>query len=428
MYRFIMTVVVCSHTLATYAAQSHPSGNPIGNALQAVSAESNASPASLEDQRREASKLWSDGKIVPAAKKYREILDFSEKSGRRDPHLVADLYANGSLAIEMGQLPEAKSYFQRALDLVRDKPLSEAEIHSSMGSLLALQGSFSQAETYLKSSIQSFTKHAGGNDLRTARAWNVLGWVYTASGDINHATEAVQKAEAITERILPRDSTKRIPFLDHHAELFLEIGRYSEAERLWREAAQIDQNSRGENDSQFDVIFLHLGHMYSSIGEYKPAQEALEHFLSIEQNVMPQGSLAQAVALGELGNTYAHLKDHSEAEPTLEKSIDMLRTLPGNVPLANALVGTYLGDYFMSQQRWSEAVNQYREALKTRQALIPHTALVAGTMTALSRALEKLKQKAEAKRYWKEAEAILAQQDNPIYSGDTVDVKSFRAK
>ena len=422
MFRFIVTVLVSSCTLSTYAAQLEPSGT--------VSTESKPSPASigLEEQRREARKLWLDGKIAQAAKQYREILDVSEKSGHRDPHLAGDLYANGSLAVEMDQLSEAQAYFQRALNAAHSQPLSDAEVRSSLGSLFALQGSFSQAETYLKSSIQTFTEHAGANDLRTARAWNVLGWIYTASGEINQATDAVQKAETITDRVLPPDSVERIPFLDHHAELLSQIGKYSDAERLWREAARIDQTSRGYNDSQFDVILLHMGHMYASIGEYEPAQEALEHFLSIEQRVMAEGSLAQAIALGELGNTYAHMKDHSEAEPTLKQSIEMLRTIPGKVPLANALVGTYLGDYLMSQQRWSEAADQYRRSLETRQAVVPHTALVANTMTALSRALEKLKQKAEAKRYRKAAEAILSEQSNPFNSGNTVDVKSFRAR
>ena len=62
MFRFIVTVLVSSCTLSTYAAQLEPSGT--------VSTESKPSPASigLEEQRREARKLWLDGKIAQAAK------------------------------------------------------------------------------------------------------------------------------------------------------------------------------------------------------------------------------------------------------------------------------------------------------------------------------------------------------------------------
>ncbi len=208
----------------------------------------------------------------------------------------------------------------------------------------------------------------------------------------------------------------------------MQVGRYTDAEKVWREAAAIGEKALGEATSSYDVVWLHLGHLYSSVGEYKEAQEALERFLSIEGKVMPRGSLAQGVALGELGNTYAHLKDHSEAERTLTRSMDMLRTIPGNVPLANALVGSYLGDYYMSQRRWSDAADQYQLVLATRQQLIPNTALVADSMGALSKALAKLNRKDEAKRYKKQALAILSQQRSPLYSGETVDVKSLRAQ
>ena len=108
--------------------------------------------------------------------------------------------------------------------------------------------------------------------------------------------------------------------------------------------------------------------------------------------------------------------------------MDMLRTIPGNVPLANALVGSYLGDYYMSQHRWSDAADQYKLVLETRQQFIPNTALVADSMGAFAKALEKLNRKGEAKRYKKQAAAILSKQHNPLYSGATVDVKSFRAQ
>ncbi len=417
MFRSLVIAVLCVYGASLCAAQS-----------ELPNAGATASDASLEELRRSARDLWSKGHIAEAAKQYQRVLEAVEKSGHTDAHLAADLYANGSLAVEMDRLADAKSDFQRALVLTRDEPLSAAQVRTSIGALLALEGNFQGAESNLKSAIAGFTKHAGPSDLRTARAWNGLAWVYTASGMVDKASAALRKANDIAEKATPDDSVERIPFLDYHAEFYSQIGHYSEAERLWKQALAIAEKSAGDGGPQFDVVLLHLGHMYSSIGDYPSAREVLEQFLSIEAKVMPHGSLPEAVALGELGNVYAHLKDRSNAEPTLAKSIDMLRTIPGNVPLADALVGTYLGDYYMSQQRWSEAADMYKQALQMRQKFVPNTALVAGSMNALSRALEKLKQKAEAKRYRKEAEAILSEQHNPVYSGATVDVKSFHAR
>ena len=158
--------------------------------------------------------------------------------------------------------------------------------------------------------------------MRTAKAWNGLGWVYTMQGSMQCAGAALRKADSIVDCAVESDSVLRIPFLDYRAEWLTQIGKYTDAERIWRQAAAIGEKSLGKESPSYDVVWLHMGHPYASIGEYKAAQEALEHFLSIEAKVMPGGSLAQAVALGELGNTYAHLKDRSQAEPTLRRSLD----------------------------------------------------------------------------------------------------------
>ena len=463
---FIATVLFCSYSLASYAAQSqgvnglaqdgqvsrNAEASPgarvsqngdispraqvsqntqdLRKAQSGMSAEGNGLNAniSLGARRREAVELWKQGRMGEAEKYYREILDADKKNGESSARKAADLYANGTLCVELDQLSEAKDSFQQALRLVRDQPVSTGEVLVSVGGVLALQGHFLEAESTYKSAVATLTKHAGANDLRTARAWNGLGWLYTAKGLVEPAGEALRKAKTIADRVLPPDSLARVPFLDYHAEYLSQVGRYAEAERLWRQALAIADESLKQGQPQYDVVLLHMGHMYEEIGQFKPAQEAMERFISIEQKAMPGGSLSQAVGLGELGNIYAHLKAHPEAEPTLMKSIDMLETMQGNVPLANALVGTYLGDYYMSQQRWTDAADQYRRVLTTREQLIPGTSLVANSMNRLSKALDKLKRKAEARQYRKAAKAILSEQHNPLYSGDTVDVKSFQAQ
>jgi tetratricopeptide (TPR) repeat protein len=152
MFRIFVAGLLCSYGLVLYAGQY-----------------------SLEELRHAANELWEHGKIDQAAKQYMEVLTVDEKTGEEPIHLAADLYASGSLAIEQSRLPDAQADFQRALDILRNQPLSEAELRVSMGSLFALQGSFSEAEADLKSAIAAFTKYAGPNDLRTAKAWNGLG-------------------------------------------------------------------------------------------------------------------------------------------------------------------------------------------------------------------------------------------------------------
>ncbi|HLG96171.1 MAG TPA: tetratricopeptide repeat protein [Bryobacteraceae bacterium] len=381
--------------------------------------------AASADLRQRANQLWGSGHMTQAAKDYLEIVRRDQQAGT-NAHLPADLYAAASLSIEVNKLEDAKDYYERSLEILKNRPLAAAEVRVALGGLLALIGSFSPAETQFKTAIADLSRYAGPNDLRLAKAWNDLGWVYTAWGKMDEAEIALHKAQAIVDKTLSPDSLERIHFLDYQAEFLGQTGRYAEAERLWRHAVEIAEKSVGANSPQFDTLFLHLGQMYCWIGEYKSAEQSLEHFLSIESKVVPSGSIAQAVALGELANSYTHLREYPQAESNFMKSLSMMESIPDKVPLASALISSYLGDYYMTQREWSQAADQYRRALDARQKLVPNSALVAGSMASLSDAFEKLKRKNEANKYKKEAQAILATQHNPLYSGETVDLKSFR--
>lgn len=422
----IVTLVFSICALPTYAGQQEqPISYDPDHAQQTAAKQANLSVVSI-DPRQHANDLWSQGKMSQAANDYLEIVHKEQVDGHPSAQLPVDLYAVGSLSVELNRLQDAKSYYERSLEMLKNQPVAAAEVRLSLGGLLALLGSFSPAEVQFKTAIADINRGAGPNDMRLAKAWNNLGWLYTAWGKMDKAGPALHKAEAIVNRMLAPESAERIHFLDYQAEFLGQIGRYSEAEQKWRKAIALAEKSAGRNSPRFDTLFLHLGQMYSWVGEYKSAQENLEHFLSIESRIAPAGSISQAVALGELANSYTHLREYVKAESHFMQSLGMMEKLPDKVPLASALISGYLGDYYMTQRQWAQAADQYRRALEARQKLIPDSALVAGSMSSLSNALERLKRKEEAKKYKKQALAIMADQHNPLYSGETVDVKSFR--
>lgn len=384
--------------------------------------------ATLDGKRQSARKFWAEGKITNAADEYREVLRADQTGAKPNPHAGADLFSLGSVLVELNRLDEAKSCFEQALAFFHDRPVDAAEVRLSLAGIQVIEGAFAEAESSLKNAINAFTSGVGVNDIRTARAWNISAWLYTIWGRMNEAEGASKKAEAIADRVLAPDSVERCRFLDYRAEYLAAIGRFADAEKLWRKATELLQKSAGNANPQYDAVYLHLAQAYSWTGDYKPAQEMLKQFLDIEKTIAPMGSIAQAVGLAELGNTFTQLHQYRDAESNLTSSMDMLARLPNAVPLTNAFVGAYFGDYYMSRGRWLDAEISYRKALELRQHAAPDSALVAGAMSELAAALEKLKRKDEAKKYREEAQAILAVQHNPAYSGDTVDVKAFRGK
>ena len=429
------SITLFALSVFTLAAQDHSAaaGPSDAGGPSTVERMTNGSPqsgadATLDARRLSARKFWADGKIADAADEYRQVLRADQSTAKPNPHVGADLFSLGSVLVELNRLDEAKSCFEQALAFFHDRPVDAAEVRLSLAGIQVIEGAFAEAENSLKNAIDAFTSGVGVNDIRTARAWNISAWLYTIWGRMNEAEGASRKAEAIADRVLAPDSVERCRFLDYRAEYLAAIGRFADAEKLWRKATDLLQKAAGNANPQYDAVYLHLAQAYSWTGDYKPAQEMLKQFLDIERKIAPTGSIAQAVGLAELGNTYTQLHRYPDAESYLAGSVDMLARLPNAVPLTNAFVEAYFGDYYMSRGRWLDAENSYRKALDLRRQAAPGSALVAGSMSGLAAALEKLKRKDEAKKYREEAQAILAVQHNPAYSGDTVDVKSFRGK
>ena len=380
------------------------------------------------EKRHATNQLLREGKFSEAAANYRELVRSDQLTTPASPHIGADLFALGSVLMELNRVDDAKSCFERALTIFKNNPIDAAQVRLSLGGAQVVQGLFAEAEASLRSATATLEQSVGANDIRTARAYNVSSWLYTLWGRLNDAEGVSNKADAIANRVLAPDNVERTRFLDYRAEYLAATGRYADAERLWRRATALLEKNLGDASPQFDSVYLHLAQVYSLTADYKEAQRMLKRFLDIEQKLVPGGSLAQAVGLAELGNTYTRLHQFSDAESTLTNSMVMLQRLPGPIPVTSAFIGTYLGDYYMTQGRWSDAENSYRQALELRQAAAPTSTLVANSMNDLASALDKLKRKDEAKKYKTQAQEILAVHYNPAYSGNTVDVKAFREK
>jgi hypothetical protein len=82
----------------------------------------------------------------------------------------------------------------------------------------------------------------------------------------------------------------------------------------------------------------------------------------------------------------------------------------------------------MMTGQWNRAEAEFELALKLREGALGEHPLVADSLTALSRALRKVKRKAEAKLDEARAAQILSSHGNPLYDGrNTIDVRAFQA-
>ena len=387
-------------------------------------------PVSLDDLRRSALQHSKEGQLEAALNCYREIIRRADASETLNPTLPDDLHSIASISAALGRYEDAEKFYRRELDVLerRGENVEAGLTYTSLAEVLQIEGSFGDAEASYNKAVALLNQYAGPGDLRTARALNAMGWLYTLWGKVDKARQILQKALVAATRALPEDSPKWIRFLDVQASFLTTTGKYSEAEKLWRKALQIGKKAYAGDGLQYEEVFLHLGQAYATAGDERSAEEMFRSFLAIQKPIGTPG-VTEAVVRAELGKTYTNLQNLKQAEPLLLESVRMIEATPGKVPLAHALILSYLGDYYMARGQWSDAEVQYRKALKMREDMLSESSPdVAASMVSLSKALRKLHRRPEAEQLLERASCIMVLQKNPVYTGGVVDVRALGQK
>lgn len=386
---------------------------------------------SLDDLRQSALQYWKEGQLDEARSRYSEIVRRSDASDEPDRTLPADLHSLASISTALGRYQDASNYYRRELGILerRGENVDAGLTYTSLAEVLQIEGSFSDAEAFYKNAVTLLNQYAGPGDLRTARALNALGWLYTLWGKVDKAKQILEKALAAATKALPENSPHLIRFLDVQASFLTTTGKYSEAEKLWRRALEIGKHAYPGGGIQYEEVFLHLGQAYATTGDERSAEEMFRSFLAVQKSGNGMQTVTEAVVKAELAKTYTNLQNFKEAEPLLLESVRTVEAMPGKVPQAHALILSYLGDYYTARSQWADAEVQYRKALKMREDMLGETAPdVAASMLSLSKALRKLHRKPEAEQLLERASCIMALQKNPLYTGATVDVRALGQK
>jgi len=147
------------------------------------------------------------------------------------------------------------------------------------------------------------------------------------------------------------------------ANLYRELGKYDEAERLDRMALEKNKQFYGPNSAEAATSLYLLGKALWKKGDLRDAAEAHEKALSIRQHLFSATNADVAASLCGLGSVYNDQFRHKEAEPLLQQALEIRRQLfPGNnLEVAESLQSMAL--LYQSEGRWPEAEASAREFL-----------------------------------------------------------------
>ena len=306
--------------------------------------------------------------------------------------------------------------------LARGQKADAGVVYMNLGELAQIHGQLPLAEADFRRGLDLLEHSASHDDLRLVEVLDDLGWLYVTWGKAAQGAELIKDARERAKHA-PSNEPRLVTHLDTQAAYATVIGKYSEGQRIWKQAIEIAKQNFGADDLKYDNVLLHFGQADSLIGDYAAAVELFRKYLDIEQRRQGKDNISITLAAGELGNVYTHLRKYPEAQVWFDQAFAGKNL--EEQPLIHSVLLSYLGDFYMAQSDWRNAESRYRQGLQIQQEVMGENQAVAKSMLSLAKALEKLHSKTEARNLLARARAILEAKKGPS-DGQTVDVLALR--
>jgi serine/threonine protein kinase len=305
--------------------------------------------------------------LLQTARAGLELVAQSAKQADTGYRMLAAQHQLGNIALMLGQLPEARQYFEdsRALAarLLKAEPRSpRAQLTTSytllkLGEVSHRSGDVKQARAFYRQAIQlieALAAQPGSHHITAQRDLRLcqdhLGDVELQRGDARAAAEAYRQAIALAQAVLaakPKDRDAKVALAEAYSKLgsaHVQMGQrpaardaYHKALDLYQALAAANPKS-ARNKHSLMGIYDKLGDMDLYAGAVASARKSYARACDFAEEVFqmaPLNTLYQrglAVAYGKLGVACQRLGEAESALAYLQKACDRLEKLAAAAP------------------------------------------------------------------------------------------------
>jgi CHAT domain-containing protein/Tfp pilus assembly protein PilF len=188
-----------------------------------------------------------------------------------------------------------------------------------------LDGEIAEAE----SALTRIEKSAGSQSSAAANAASGLADLYLKAGDYERASPLIERALEIRRKNPGDKDLDRSASLHQLAEFREELGEFTEAQKLYKEALAVRELS--DPNSIETAATLHaLGRLLSKTDNLAEAEGILRKALVIRQQKLPAKDVATAYTLYELAKVEARRGNASEAAQQAKDAREIFETVLGD--------------------------------------------------------------------------------------------------
>ncbi len=192
-------------------------------------------------------------------------------------------------------------------------------------------------------------------------------------GRYEEAEPLFKRALEISDQISGRGSSDEAILLNNLADLYMKQGKYQEAEKLYKRAVEIREELLGENHPDTANFVSNLALLYFKQGKYEKVEMMYQRALEVREHEFGDNSVITANSYNNLAELYLKQARYKEAEPLYKRALEIRKQQlgdnhPDTATVLNNLAGLYreLREYKDSEMLFKEAIKIDEEVLGDR--------------------------------------------------------------
>ena len=309
---------------------------------------------------QQAQAFLADGKLEAAEQLFKQALANDVKNA------AANAFSLAQIKVLQLNYPEAKTYYQQAVQLAPDNAL----YLNNLGFHLYTLADYAAAEPLYRRSLAVVEKTLGKDHPDVATGLNNLAELYSALGRYELTEPLYSRSLAIWEKALGKDHPDVAIGLNNLAGLYRTQGRYELAEPLYSHSLAIRENALGKDHPAVATSLNNLAELYRTQGLYEQAEPLYIRSLAIREKALGKNHPDVAQSLNNLALLYDTQGRYELAEPLLTHSLAIWEKALGSdhpdVALSlNNLAGLYYdqGRYKLAEPLFTRSLAIWEKAL-----------------------------------------------------------------
>ncbi len=284
-------------------------------------------------QKQQAADAFALANISTLQLNYPEAKRYYQQAVQLDPENALHLNRLGLHLYTMGEYAQAEPLFQRSL-AIREKALGKEhpDVATSLNNLAELyrtQGQYAKAEPLYQRSLAIREKALGKEHPDVAESLNNLAGLYDTQGQYAKAESLHHRSLATDEKVLGKEHPAVATDLNNLAELYRTQGQYAKAEPLYQRSLANMEKALGKDHPDVAKILNNLALLYDAQGQYAQAEPLYQRSLAIKEKALGKEHQSVAISLSGLALFYVAQGQYTQALPLLQRSSSIMEKALG---------------------------------------------------------------------------------------------------